>query len=187
MQVVLGPSYTEGTLAVAIMFMYPIHQSLGQVSTTMLMASSKTKTRLLIGCISMGVSIPVSYFVQASPDALVPGFGLGAMGMAWKMVLLNVIWANLTVWLVSRSYKWKFDWIYQVVSVVGFLSLGWISFELAMGLGSLVFTDLWIKACIALLIYSVFSGLLIWALPWLLGMTRYELKSNILVVLAQNK
>ena len=73
----------------------------------------------------MSISIPVSYFVQASPDALIPGFGLGAEGMAWKMVLLNTVWANLTVWLISRHYDWKFDWLYQVVGLATFLFLGW--------------------------------------------------------------
>ena len=178
-QVSLGPEYIDGAVALAIMLLYPIHQSLGQVSTTMLMASSNTKTRLFIGCVSMGVSIPVSYFVQASPDALVPGFGLGAVGMAWKMVLLNVIWANLTVWLIARRYGWKFDWAYQVVSLVAFLSLGWFSFEFISDFDFIVSLGLIIKASVTLLLYSVLSGLIILALPWILGMTREELLSNI--------
>jgi len=50
-QIFLGPSFKEGSVVLAIMFLYPIHQSLGQVSTTMLMASSNTKIRLLISWI----------------------------------------------------------------------------------------------------------------------------------------
>ncbi|MBL79350.1 MAG: hypothetical protein CMH70_04905 [Nitrosomonadaceae bacterium] len=186
-QIFLGPSFKEGSVVLAVMFLYPIHQSLGQISTTMLMASSNTKTRLLVGCVSMSISIPVSYFVQASPDALISGFGLGAEGMAWKMVLLNIIWANLTVWLISKKYKWEFDWIYQVVGLVIFLFLGWISFEIINALDVMVPLSLMLKACITLLLYSMLSGLVIWALPWLVGMTRKELKSNISYVLAPNR
>jgi len=183
-QIFLGPSFKEGSVVLAIMFLYPIHQSLGQVSTTMLMASSNTKIRLLISWISMSISIPVSYFVQASPDALIPGFGLGAEGMAWKMVLLNTVWANLTVWLISRHYDWKFDWLYQVVGLATFLFLGWFSFEIISALDGMVSLGLILKACITLLLYLVLSGLVILALPWLLGMTKEELKSNISFVLA---
>ena len=183
-QFFLGPSFKEGSVVLAIMFLYPIHQSLGQVSTTMLMASSNTKIRLLISWISMSISIPVSYFVQASPDSLIPGFGLGAEGMAWKMVLLNTVWANLTVWLISRHYDWKFDWLYQVVGLATFLFLGWFSFEIISALDGMVSLGLILKACITLLLYLVLSGLVILALPWLLGMTKEELKSNISFVLA---
>ena len=178
-RIFLGPTYADGAIALAIMFLFPIHQSLGQVCATMLMASSNTKTRLFIACITMGVSVPVSYFVQASPDALVPGFGLGAVGMAWKIVLLNVIWANLAVWLIARRYGWKFDWAYQVVSLVAFLSLSWFSFEFISGFDFIVSLGLIIKASVTLLLYSVLSGLIILAWPWILGMTREELLSNI--------
>ena len=183
----LGSSYIGGFVALAVMFLYPIHQSLGQISTTLLMASGKTKTRLIIGSISVSVSIPVSYFVQASPDALVPGFGLGAVGMAWKMVLLNTIWANLTCWLVSKHYNWKFDWVFQVVGLVAFLFLGWFSFEAINAVDGIASLGLTLKFIATLLLYLTLSGLVIWILPWLIAMTREELKSNIYFVLAPNQ
>ena len=99
----------------------------------------------------------------------------------------RIISANLTVWLISKKYKWEFDWIYQVVGLVIFLFLGWISFKIINALDVMVPLSLMLKACITLLLYSMLSGLVIWALPWLVGMTRKELKSNISYVLAPNR
>jgi len=183
----LGPSFANGTTALAIMFLYPIHNSLAQITITMLMASSETKMRLIISSISMGISIPVSYFVLASPNAWVPGFGLGSVGMAWKMVFLIIIFSNLTSWLIARKFNWKYDWVFQVVGVVAFLILGWLSFEIITGLDSLISLSLILKFSITLFLYSLLSGLVVWFLPWLVGMTRGEIRSHISFVLEPSR
>tara|TARA_Y100001960_G_C14761903_1_gene874571 strand:+ start:384 stop:1868 length:1485 start_codon:yes stop_codon:yes gene_type:complete len=186
-QVFLGHAYLDGAAVLATMFFYPIHVALNQICITMLMASSKTRLRSIITFCSTSISLPISYFVLATPDALVPGFGLGAVGMAWKVVLLNMILVNLTSWLISRSYEWKFDWVYQVVGLSTFLFLGWFSFEIINELNAWVPLGLIIKVSTTLLLYSVLSGMVIWAMPWLICMTREELKTNISFVLALNR
>jgi hypothetical protein len=61
--------------------------------------------------------------------------------------------------------------------------LGWFSFEFISEFDFIVSLGLIIRASVTLLLYTVLSGLIVLALPWVLGMTRDELKSNITYVL----
>jgi len=107
--------------------------------------------------------------------------------MAWKMVLMQMIIVILTSWMISRDYEWKFDWIYQVVGLAGFVFLGWLSFAAINMLVTVDSLGLLVRISVHSLLYSVLSGMVIWTLPWLAGMTREGLMSNIAFVLTPNK
>jgi len=180
LELVLGKAYAPAWAALAIMFLYPIHQSVGQVCGTMLLSIGQTRLYVLQGISIMLVSLPVSYIIQAPPTAMVPGLGWGSFGMALKIVVLNVIGVNVMIVMIARLYGWKYDWASQVVGVVGPVVLGFATHRLA----------LWIMAPSAgggmqLLPPMLFAGLLyllsaaglIWAMPWLVGMERAEIRS----------
>lgn len=113
----LGKDYAAAAPVLALMFVFPLHQSLSQIATTMLMAGERTRQYLLISITIMIANFPVTYLLMAPPSAAVPGFGLGAMGMACKMVFLNMIAANVIIWIIAKKHNWKFEYLYQFAAV----------------------------------------------------------------------
>lgn len=123
----LGPEYIAGSLAMAIMFLYPIDQARGQVAGTMLLAMEMTKVTLFIGVVSNVLGLTVTYFLVASPTEVVPGLGLGSTGLALKMVLVQFLTVNVSIWWVSKTLKIEGNDLYQFFVIGLFLSFGYIS------------------------------------------------------------
>ncbi len=125
-RVFLGEQYSSAGPVLALMFVYPIHQSLGQVASVMLLAGERTAQYLKISVFFMLLSLPVSYLMQAPSSGVVPGFGLGAMGMSVKMVFLNILSVNALLWLIARNHNWKFEFSYQFVAVGVMFAAGFL-------------------------------------------------------------
>lgn len=123
----LGESYLGGVSTLGIMFLYPVHQSLGQIGGTMFLATEKVSLQVKIGIVFMLSSMVVTYFVLAPPDAKVPGLGMASEGLAIKMCIMQAIQVNVIGYVIARVSGWSFDWFYQPVSLLGCLGLGWIS------------------------------------------------------------
>jgi O-antigen/teichoic acid export membrane protein len=173
----LGPSYVEGSSVLAIMLVLSAFASLAQINGSMLLASGKTKAHFAFGSIFMGLSIPCSYFILASEEAYLPGLQLGSLGLAMKMLLIVVLHVNVVSWWISRDHGWKFDWIYQGVSLGGSLGLGWLSFEVVETLNNVIPTGLFLKGGLTLILYCGFAGVMIWRIPWVAGTSRQEIKN----------
>ena len=171
-RIFLGENYMNGAPVLAIMLVFSIYAAMGQINGTLMYAANRTKEQLFIGAVFMAVGVPVSYFLQAPQDAMIPGLNLGALGMAIKRVLLNLILVNIVAWWINRSYGWKFDWIYQLINLAGTLLLGWIAQMVAVALISPVSTGLFFSIGTAFLIYSVMVGYMYWSFPRLAGFTR---------------
>ncbi len=61
-----------------------------------------------------------------------PGFKMGAIGLAGKMVLMQIISVNLGMFILAKARGWQFDWLYQLytpalVCVLAFLSYKTVS------------------------------------------------------------
>lgn len=179
--VFLGQAYSMAVPVLMILFLFPIHQSMGQVGGTMLLASGDTYAYMVISGCLMLVSLPLSYLVQAPPSGfLVPGLGMGAVGMALKMVLLNIVSVNVQAWVISRHHKWKYDWLYQVVGIGSVIAIGYASkFAVGIFCNLNIGTDK-IQLIFPFLLTSVIYGLsvmgFIWFMPWVVGMDRIRVK-----------
>lgn len=180
----LGEAYIMATPVMMVMFLYPIHQSMGQVGGTMLLASGKTSAYMIISGCFMLISLPVSYLIQAPPEATAfPGLGLGAEGMALKTVLLNVVSVNVQAWIVARYCAVKYDWFYQVVAVSGVVAIGYASryfSGLFWELGEITsVTRMFLPFLFSLTAYLTGVFILIWSMPWLAGIERSEITNAI--------
>lgn len=178
--VLLGVAYIEAWPVLAIMFLYPIHQSMGQIGGTMFLASGDTKRYTVVSIVNMLMFLPFAYLVLAPKSGvLIPGLGLGAIGMACFMVVSNMVGVNLQAWVLARKGGWQFDWAYQVVGIPLVIGLGYLAkmlVGLLWNLGVLNLAGLVVPVVIASLIYVIFVILTIWLLPWLIGVKREEIK-----------
>lgn len=185
----LGKPYVAAWPVLALMFLYPIHQSMGQINATMFMACERTGPYMKLTLLGMLVSFPVTYFLLASPDEwLLPGLELGALGLALKMLMMNVLLVNIQSWVLSRFHGWDFEWSYQIVGISFLLTLGFFTkafLTLALGVHPLMNMD---KISILVMIFSAgilyVAGVIVflWLRPSIFGVTQDELKNMISVL-----
>ncbi|PCJ85724.1 MAG: hypothetical protein COA57_07095 [Flavobacteriales bacterium] len=115
----LGEAYKNAWPVLAVMFLYPVHQSMGQINGTMFMACERTSPYMYLSILGMLLSMPVTYMVLVPADIwLVSGLGLGALGLALKMVGMNILLVNLQGFMLARFHGWKFDWWYQIEGLI---------------------------------------------------------------------
>jgi len=175
----LGDAYGGGAFVLSLMFLYPIHQSLGQVIGTMYFSLELTKPYSIIGIIFMTLSIITVYFLLAPSNAAIPGLGLASKGMAIKMVLMQIFGVNLSIWWLSKSQGWKYSVIYQFVGIGSLLITGFFAKELVSFL-------IWnnspqvLQFILTGAVYLFVSGLIFYSMPWLLKLTRADINRYIL-------
>lgn len=177
--IALGHPYAHAWPVLAIMLLYPIHQSMGQIGGTMFLAMGQTQQYMRASAAIMLTSIPLSYLVLAPTQAeWVPGLDMGAIGIAAKMVLVGIISVNIQAWMIARHGGWKFDWPFQLVGIPAIIGAGFVSKSFAgllWELHNLKLVELLAPMIVASLIYIILVMRLFWCLPWIIGMEKAEL------------
>jgi hypothetical protein len=109
---------------------------------------------------------------------MIPGLGLGAIGMACYMVLSSIFAVNIQAWVIARNGGWRFDWLYQVVGIPLMLGLGYLA-KLIVGLVWNLDGGSWVGLIIPIIftciVYAISVLSVVWLLPWLIGMEKKEL------------
>jgi O-antigen/teichoic acid export membrane protein len=166
----LGSDYSGASLAMAIMFLYPIHQSLGQIQSTVFYATGQTSLYSKIGIVNMLISIPVSYFLLAPRTQSIPGLHLGAAGLASKMVVLQMLGVCLLAYQLKRLYGWSEDNFYQGTVLLAFLGLGLVGRLLATRMFQVVLPPGGLATVISgVCFYIAGSSALLYFRPTLIG------------------
>lgn len=173
---VLGQAYKAAWLPLALMFLYPAHQSLGQISGTILSALGKTKIIGNTGIVFMAISIPLSYFLLAPASATIPGLHLGATGLVTKTLLCQFLEVNVLSYLLCRHLDLPFKCFYQL-KIMSFLMI--ISYVCKYSSQALLipwFHNPYLLTIIssAILFYAIIS-FAVWLRPSLIGISRGEL------------
>ena len=112
-----GSEYQDAYLAVAVMCFYPIHQTYGQLSGSVFLATGQTKLYAKQTIIFVIIGLPI-IFLLLNPKTFL-GLNLGALGLAFKMVLFQVLSVNVQLYFNSKLLNLNF-WRYiahQVVSL----------------------------------------------------------------------
>jgi O-antigen/teichoic acid export membrane protein len=173
--IALGAQYAQAWPVLALMLLYPIHQSMGQIGGTMFLARGQTKIHMYLIAGTILVSMPISYILLAPVTDF--GLAMGAMGIAVKNVLLGVISVNIQAWIIARTSGWKFDWVFQVVGISLMIMIGY-SVKFLVGqiwdLSGITLINLIKPALLDCILYATLVLWLAWMQPWLLGLEREE-------------
>jgi O-antigen/teichoic acid export membrane protein len=166
----VGSQYAAGAMVLTLMLLYPVHQSLGQLQGTFFIATGETRLYSTIGIVWMSVSIVVTYFLLASPSATMPGLGLGAVGLAGKLVGLQMIQVFIVGIIIARKYRWPHDLSYQFAVLAGLLlasfSIKWLLQLMWPGPGGIA------QIVTAVVFYAGATALTLWRFPELAGFSR---------------
>ena len=87
-----GSAYAEALLTVQIMALYPVHQTYGQITATVFYATGETRLFRNISLFGYGAGLVCAWLFVATPEY--GGLGLGAKGLAYKMLLVQFITVN---------------------------------------------------------------------------------------------
>ena len=157
--------FKDAYLVLMVMAFYPIHQTYGQLSGSIFYATGQTK---LIRNISF-VSIPIGMILSFSFIYL---FELEAVGLAYKMIIGQIIGTNIQLYFNSKFLDFKmrsFVW-HQLYSVVFFIVLAYISSNI-FSLESSIISFL-----ISGMIYTILVIMFTYLFPKVFSTTRDEIK-----------
>lgn len=152
-RILYGSSYEPGALVLSLMLVFAIHISLSQVASTLLLATGRAGLQARIGIAHMGLSILASYLVLAPGTNPVPGLGMGAEGMALKLIAAQLVTVNFTLWWIARDQRRPFEPGQQIKILVAALLTGiackaatasWLGTDgvwgfVSMGLGAVLY------------------------------------------------
>ena len=114
-----GKAYQEAIIPVAIMMLYPIHQTLGQLSGALMLATGRTKLYANLAIAVMLFSAPFTYLLLAPVDYVIPGLALGATGLAIKMVLVQFIGVNVQLYFNTKYLGIAFKkWLMFQINII---------------------------------------------------------------------
>jgi O-antigen/teichoic acid export membrane protein len=126
-----GSQYQGAALAIAIMAIYPVHRTYGQLSGSVFLATGQTRLQRNIGIIYTLVGLPLT-FLMLAPRSMV-GLDLGSTGLAIKMVAVQVVMVNVELWFNCRWLGLSFWWYagHQLYCLVVLGSIAWMSAAVA--------------------------------------------------------
>lgn len=124
--VVGGHDFADGTAAVAIMALYPIHQTYGQLSASIYYATGKTSQYRNISLVGQMIGVPLSLWILMPVS--MGGLGMGASGLAIRMLLLQVVMVNVQIWFCARLLEVSFWRLlgHQIRVPMAFFLCSWI-------------------------------------------------------------
>lgn len=103
---VIGGKAFEGSIPIfMIMSLYPIHQTMGQLTNFLLVSAGQQRLYAWISNLFLVVSLASSYLVLAPQSAQIPGLELGGTGFALKLFLLQLVFNNIYLYHLCKFTK----------------------------------------------------------------------------------
>lgn len=176
---VVGKEQYQGAIVpLAIMSLYPIHQTYGQMAGSAIMSTDRTHVYRNVGIISSIMGILLTYLLIAPANFAVPGLALGAVGLALKNVLIQIISVNLLLYDISRVYgiSIKRNLMLQAGTLFILFPIGYISLSLEklfFSGGGVMLTVAGIAA--SGMLFAFMCAALLVRYPGLAGLARVEM------------
>lgn len=173
----VGHEYETAYPALSLLLLYAIYQSLGQIGGTFFYACGETGEYVRISIVMMAIGALITYFLLAPSSAILPGLGLGATGLALRLIVHAVIEVNMKLHRIARMNRWPYTYWYQAIVIGILLSMGYVCKWIASNVVSLVtgHTSPLMVLGFSAPIYIVLSLCVLSCAPTLAGMTREQL------------
>lgn len=178
-----GQGWEQGAAAMAIMALYPMHQTYGQLSGSVYYATGRTRLYRNIGIVGMVAGLPVMLWLVMPEES--GGLGLGAVGLALEMVVVQFIFVNVSLLFNARLLSldfWKFL-AHQLIVPVAFLLCAFTSSSLLPPLALPRFGQF----LLAGVVYTILVIVMILLIPQLVGLQRGEIGVILRNALESNK
>lgn len=170
-----GAEFTAAILPVQIMALYPVHQAYGQLAGSVFHATGRTRVMRNLTALECVYGFGTAWLLLAPPEYF--GFGLGAVGLAVKTVVVQFVTVNIYLWLASRMIPLDFsrNLLHQIAALTVLLALAFGCREVTLLLSPGEIASV-ARFLISGLLYSVSTTCLALVFPPLLGLNRSELR-----------
>jgi len=174
-----GKSFKEAHMAIMVMALYPIHQTFGQMNGSFFMGTNQTKIYSKIGIAFLIIGIPFTFFMIAPTNLL--GLNLSSLGLAIKMVVIQLIGVNVELFFISKILKFSYWFIlknqFLIICVLGLNAL------VALYVSDFIVKRVFVSFFLSGVLYTLTTALLLYAFPALINTSRKDLSSQIDLVL----
>jgi len=195
-----GEKYRGAKLAVALMALYPLHQTFGQLSAALMLSTGKTGLISRIGIFGMILGIVMTPLLIAPGDFIIPGLGLGSAGLALKTLLIQFVLTNIQLFYNTKYLQISFaGWLFfQVRSMAVLFVIAFISHQAGAYLGHGNLTDQafgsvgireitsFIRSIATVFIsgitYFILLGIVLWKFPLYLGVSKTDIREFLKLV-----
>jgi len=165
-----GEAFQGAAVPMSIMAIYPVHQTYGQLSGAVFLATGRTDLYRNIGIVTALLGLPMTYFLLAPQQHF--GMGAGAVGLAVKMILLQFIAVNVQLFFNCRFLKLSFWYFlgHQVLGLGILIALAWAAragVEVIPFFRERILADFFLSG----VIYSLLALALFFIRPELFGLT----------------
>jgi O-antigen/teichoic acid export membrane protein len=158
--------FKDASLVLTIMALYPIHQTYGQLSGSIFYATGQTKLMRNISLFTMPLGMLISFiFIYL--------FDLGAVGLAWKMIIIQFMGVNIQLYFNSKLLKLDikyFIW-HQLYSILFFIIIA------SLLKGFISFNSILLEFFINGILYTILVIILAYIFPQVFAITRDEIKN----------
>jgi len=173
-----GDQFKNAVIPVTIMALYPIHQTYGQLNSTIFLATGQTKLYSVISLVFFIIGLPLVIILIAPINKL--GHNFGATGLAIKMVLIQFIAVNVQLFYHSKFLKLSFIkyFAHQLISVSLLLIAAIIS-KILIGAVPVLKDNVFGNILSSGVVYSIFVMGILLFFPVIFGLRPDDIKSGI--------
>ena len=119
-QIVGGDQYKNAELATALMCLYPIHQTIGQINGSYFYSTGQTRLHQKIGIFNLSWGLVFTALFLGPKEW--GGFSLGSVGLSFKTVFVQMVAVNIQLYYIGRQLMFSVKaLILKQVLVLGFL------------------------------------------------------------------
>ena len=171
-----GGKFRGAVIPVALMALYPMIRTYGQLSASVFFAAGKTRLYRNIGISVMLVGIPVSYFLLAPKRFF--GLEAGATGLALKTLITGFVGVNAQLYFNSKFLDLSFGRYvaHQVLSVIILLLTAWVATftvsYLPLSVGNLTVIS---KFLVSGIFYTIIVAFTVYFFPVVFGLRQNDL------------
>lgn len=166
-QLFAGNDFENASICFTVLAFYPLHQTYGQLTSAIFFSTNQTRTYKNIGLIFSLIGVFVSTYLLSI-------LNLGALGLAIKMVLLQIVSVNVLLYYNCKFLNLGFFVFFKnqvLVIILLYIGIALTSYFLSD------FHSLMLTLLINGVIYFFYTVTLFLLFPALFGFSRQEIAS----------
>ena len=101
-----GTQYSQAQTTIIIMALYPVHQTYGQLCSSVLYSKYMTKIYGKISILTMVFTFPISFYLLFPKSSF--GLELGSEGLAYKFIISQFTFVNILLYYVCKTLRVNF-------------------------------------------------------------------------------
>ena len=181
--IVFGANYAGAAAATLLVMFYTIYQAVGQVTGAFLLATEKTRAQAVFTVIGQVLTLAMVFLLQV-PNVFFPK-GLGASGMAWNYLIVNVVMDIIILSYIARSFQLsalRINLVQVAPIIVCTVTAGLMYLAVSLLPGEGIVMSL-LRILIGGIVYTAVVGIAIYVHPDFIGMTKESLQDKLSGVL----